>query len=167
VYPQSEVCGDGIDQNCDGKDLTQPDSYEPNNKCSSCYWISGDDPDVILYPTFDSKGYDAGGGSDLEDYFCFWSVDNFNLPFTSEHLIVELTNQPVGTDGDIFLYKGQQDCEGDKPIASSVTIGGGNEKIDWTETGGDDNGEYFVRVQNWSSSPNCGKPYKLHIQGLK
>ena len=136
------------------------------------YWIDNnggeDPPDTTLYPTFDSKGKDQSPpGHDLEDYFCFYSTDNFNLPFTAEHIKIELLNQPVGTDGDISLYKGLTECLANNAIASVVVVGGGDEKLDWQETGGGDTATYYVRVQNYSSQPNCGKPYTLKIQGLK
>jgi len=166
VYPATEVCGDGIDQDCDGKDKTQPDQYEPNNSCSKCSWLNGTDPEVTLWPTFETMGNDAGG-TDLDDYFCFTADDGFNVWPTAEHIVVELTSQPVGTDGDLMLYKGLTDCQNGKATATSVVIGGGDEKIDWSETNSDDGGTWVVRVQNWSSQPNCGKPYKLFIKGLK
>ena len=156
VWPQVEVCGDGIDQDCDGQDLKQPDQYENNNDCTSCYWISGDDPQVTLYPTFDSAGV-SEGGHDHDDYFCFYSVDNWNIPFTNEYIKLELKNQPAGGDGDLFLYRGQSDCESDSYVALSVTFGGANESIEWKESDADDTAVYYVRIQNWSSQPNCGK----------
>jgi len=163
VWPQGETCGDGIDQDCDGKDKEAPDAYEPNDSCGACQWIDGDDPETTLYPTFDSPL----GGADKDDYFCFNAVDNFNLPFTYEHIVVELKNQPLGVDGDLFLYKGSSACSADNHIASSVTIGGDPEKIDWTETSSADDGTYYVRVQNWSDKGSCYQSYTLTIKGLK
>ncbi len=166
VYPKTEICGDGIDQDCDGSDKKQPDQYEPNNSCSSCEWISGDDPVVTLYPTFDTLGGNLGG-TDTNDYFCFKGVDNFNVWPSAEHIKVTLKNQPVGVDGDLFLYKGYSNCTSGTHLKSSVTIGGANESIDWEETGGDDTDTYYVRVENWSEKASCSQPYTLEIQGLK
>ncbi len=165
-YPQSEICGDGIDQDCNGSDKTQPDQYEPNNSCSKCYWIDGDDPVVTLYPTFDTLGGNSGG-SDTDDYFCFKGVDNWNMWPTAEHIKIALKNQPAGVDGDLFLYKGYADCSAGNSVASAVTIGGANESIDWEETGEADDATYYVRVQNWSEKANCSQSYTLDIQGLK
>jgi hypothetical protein len=163
VWPSTDICGDGIDQDCNGADKDAPDQYEPNDSCAACSWISGDDPEVTLYPTLDSPQ----GGVEKDDYFCFSGNDGFNLPFTSEHIIVELKNQPLGVDGDLFLYKGASDCGAGKALKSSITIGGANEKIDWEETSSDDTAVYYVRVQNWSDKGNCTQPYTLYIKGLK
>lgn len=164
VYPQPEMCGDGIDQNCNGSaDDQLLDSYEKNNTCGSCFWLAGTDPEVTLQPTFDSPQ----GGSDPYDYFCFQANDDWDWPFTSEHIVVELTNQPYTIDGDISLFKGEADCLSGKFVASDLVIGNGNEKIDWNETGENDSGTYYVRVENYSQKGNCTQPYTLKVKGLK
>ena len=164
VYPQPEACGDGIDQNCNGAaDDQLLDSYENNDSCGDCFWLSGTDPEVSLQPTFDSPQ----GGSDPDDYFCFQANDDWDWPFTSEHIVIELTNQPGTIDGDISLYKGYADCVADASIASDLVIGNGDEKINWQETGEDDSGTYYIRVQNYSEKGNCTQPYTLKVKGLK
>ena len=160
TYPSNEVCGNGVDEDCDGDDLESPDSYESNDTCSSCFWISGDDPEVTLYGTFDTL-------DDSDDYFCFKGVDNFNVPGFGEHIKVDLTDQPVGIDADLFLYKGLSACNGGNAIASSITIGGGDEHIDWGETNGGDTETYYVRLQNYSDTGKCYQTYSLFIKGLK
>ena len=160
TYPVAEVCGNGADEDCDGEDTVNPDDYEFNDSCSSCFWISGDDPEVTLYGTFDTL-------EDSNDYFCFKGVDNFNVWPSAENVQVDLTNQPVGIDADLFLYKSLTACNSGNAIASSVTIGGSDEHIDWEETTGDDEGTYYVRLQNWSDTGKCYQPYTLFIKGLK
>lgn len=160
TYPTNEVCGNGTDEDCDGEDLVNPDDYEYNDTCSSCFWISGDDPELTLYGTFDSL-------EDSDDYFCFNAVDNFNVWPSAENIKIDLTNQPVGVDADLFLYKGSANCNSGNSLASSVTIGGGDEHIDWEETSGDDEGTYIVRLQNYSEIGKCYQPYTLFIKGLK
>ena len=159
VNPKSEICGNGLDENCDGEDDTLPDEYEKNDTCGTCYWL-GDDPDVTLFASFDNDG-------DTKDYYCFKGIDNFNLPLTGENVLVELKNQSVGVDGDLALYKGYSDCgSGSNKLATSITIGGANETIDWAEGNGDDEGTYIIEVSSWGDT-GCYKSYTLSVKGLK
>jgi hypothetical protein len=160
VYPSAEKCGNGKDEDCDGKDKTAPDTYEPNNTCSTCKWL-GTDIDKTLYGTFDHVG-------NKYDYYCFDAVDNFNLPFTSESIEVKLSKQAIGMDGDLHLYRGLADCKlgQKKALAKSVTIGGKDEELKWKETDKDDKGFYIVEVRNYGVS-GCFKYYTLSIKGLK
>lgn len=164
IYPTNEICGDGVDQNCNGNgDDDDPDEYEPNNSCGQCYMISGVDPEITLWPTLDTPK----SGSDSADYFCFEGSDDINwgLP---EHIKVQLKGQPLGIDGDLFLYQGSQNCNNNSPLASSVTVGGADESIDWTENlGNDQTDTYYIKVENWSDKGDCNSPYQLYIKGLK
>ena len=160
TYPKTEVCGNGVDENCDGGDDTLPDNYEPNNNCQACHWL-GEDPEQTLNGSFDNQ-------SDGVDYFCFSGVDNFNLPLTAEYITVALTNQTAGLDADIHLYKGYSDCEQGalSALKSSVTIGGGDENIEWKEGNGDDDGTYIIEVRNYEDA-GCYHYYTLSVKGLK
>ncbi len=169
VYPENEICGDNIDQNCNGMgDDGDPDEYENNDSCDTCYMLygtgpDGEDPETTVYPTFDS----AKGGSDPADYFCFKGADDINwgLP---EHVIIELTNQPVGIDGDVILYKGYSACSSGTATSANIVVGGGDEKIDWQENfNSPDDDTYYIKVENWSNKGNCDWPYTLFIKGLK
>lgn len=167
-WPETEICADGEDQDCDGDDLIIADQYEPNQDCESCYWL-GNDPDEVLYPTMHSVGYDSTSSAkyDPDDFFCFKGNDDiWSLP---ESIQVELIDQPVGMDGDLHLYKTLENCLNDDPIKSSMNIGGANEKISWGEAWGgpNDTAFYYVRVKNYSSTPNCYNSYTLKIKGLR
>ena len=108
-----------MDEDCNGSDLTLPDEYEPNNT-ATCYYL-GEDPNMVILPTTDNP-YDT-------DYFCFDANDSLS----SREDQVYLEDQPIGMDNDIFLYKGVDGCEANEPIASSVTIGGQDESLNWGE----------------------------------
>jgi len=160
---EPEICGNGIDEDGDGLwDDVEPDMFEPNNSCAACLWISGIDPDLYFFPTFDSPH----GGADPADYFCFEAADQADSG-QSEQIVVELEDQPQFIDGDLYLYRGFDDCAAGDYLAASITIGGGDEFIQWSETAQDDSGVYYVRIENWSESGNCYQPYSLHIDGLK
>jgi len=164
TYEQTEICGNGKDEDCDGKDLTQPDDYEPNNTCGSCKHL-GTDPNTFetgaIYGSFDTA-------DDEFDYFCLTAHDGNSVPGFDEHIKVELTNQLGGIDADIHLYKGLANCQAGQTMAldKSVTIGGGDESIDWAgSTGTEDGGEYYIEVRNYEAS-GCSTSYKLHINGF-
>ena len=160
VYPESlDVCGNGLDEDCNGFDDVLPDNYESNNTCGTCTWL-GTDPDVELNPSFDNSG-------DKVDYFCFEGVDSGFNPF--EAVQIELSGQSVGLDADIFLYDSVEDCQAghEEAVAKSVTIGGANESIDWGEgflTG--NSATFVVEVRNYGDA-GCYKYYTLMVKGLK
>ena len=55
-------------------------------------------------------------------------------------------------DNDIFLYKGVDGCEANEPIASSVTIGGQDESLNWGEASlSSDDGLYIIRVEPYEA----------------
>jgi hypothetical protein len=158
VYSQSEICGDGLDQDCNGSDMTLPDEYEPNDSCADCKWL-GKDPNVTLYPTMDNV-------NDKNDFYCFKGEDNTSL--LPETIIVEVKDQPFGMDVDIHLYKGLSNCNGgvSGAIKKSVTFGGDDEKIVWQESfASTETDTFYVQVISYEQE-YCYKPYTLKINGM-
>jgi len=158
VYPEDEICGNGIDEDCSGADMTLPDNYENNNTCNDCHWLGEDPENEVVFPTTDHP-------TDV-DYFCFEALDGTNV-FGEETITVTLTDQPAGVDNDLYLYKGYTDCQSNNYIGASLTDGSADESITWPETSGSDEGVYIIKVEPWlTSSGNCYIPYKLKVNGL-
>jgi hypothetical protein len=160
IYPASETCGNGIDEDCNGADLTAPDEYETaagNNTCATCYWL-GTDPDVTIYPTIDNP-------LDTDDYFCFQGNDGTSV--LPESISVKVSGQPPFMDVDLHLYRGLANCESSNSLDSSVTIGNDDEEVYWQESfATSETDTYYVKVSNWGDS-SCYLPYTLKVKGLK
>jgi hypothetical protein len=159
VDPRAEVCGDALDQDCDGAADRRADRYEPNDTCGTCEPLPGTDPDTIVTASHDSV-------SDADDYFCFSTTDDFSVPGFQEHIRVRLEDVPNGMDLDIFLYASEADCRAGRALGSSTAAGSADESIDWTEgLNVDDGGRKVVRVKRFVGF-NCGASYRLSIDGL-
>jgi hypothetical protein len=161
VFGTGEICGNGVDEDCDGEDMTNPDDFEPNDSCIMCTWL-GEDVDVVKEGSFDNEDDDV-------DYFCFLGTDDsppLLWPWYSEDITVELTGQTVGMDADLHLYRGYTACESNSPIASSVTIGPDDESMSWEETNDPDTDTYIIRVKNYAAS-DCWGGYTLTVKGLE
>ena len=175
VYPQEEICGNDLDENCNGQLERNPDEYENNNTCRSCTLLNMTNPDnVNMRASIDSI-------DDTWDYYCFYVDDGFSL-FAS-HIVLELTNIPNEADLDLFLYQGKEgdglsseeaayrNCENDVRLESSTLGRGQDESIDWTERvgwGADDSGLYIIGIQAFGNqSYSCYENYNLYVHGLR
>jgi hypothetical protein len=153
----AEICGDGIDQDCDGRDTRLPDEWETNDTCEQAKMIGTVDPNMSIFATFDSV-------ADSYDYFKISVTDSW-VP--GEILYVSLTSIPTGHDYDLYLYKGLTNCRAGSALAYSNETGNDSEYIFWTEpAGGDDGGTYYIRVVRYRGQ-SCTMPYELFVNGLR
>jgi hypothetical protein len=151
-----EVCGDGIDQDCDGNDQRMPDGYEPNDTCGACTLLPGTDLDVTISASFDSV-------DDPVDCFKFNADDSNSY---QEVIFLQLTEIPANNDYDLYLYANEADCNARVPLASSTALGALPEQLEWGEAfGASDSGTYYIRVVRFAGQ-SCTQGYRLLIRGL-
>jgi hypothetical protein len=148
-----DVCGSGIDSDCDGMTLRAPSMYEPNDTCGEGWPIPGTNPSVTLTPRFDSV-------EDSYDFFKLVFDDTISYP---QHIQITMDQIPMGHDYDLFLYASYDACQSMMPIASSTHDGNAPEMIDWAESFGTcDSGTYYIRVARISGY-SCTESYRLVI----
>ena len=162
---ESEICGDGIDQDCDGSDLRMPDSFEPNDSCGLCKYLTAtvDPQSESISASFDSVNDDI-------DCFRFDARDNRSF-FGPESISVDLTDIPMGHDYDVYLYRDRAAClnhgtQQAQPLAYSSATSNMPESLRWTEQlGVDDSGVYYIIVRRFAGS-SCTESYTLTVNGL-
>ncbi|MCB9645928.1 MAG: hypothetical protein H6730_04920 [Deltaproteobacteria bacterium] len=154
---EAEICGDGVDQDCDGADLRNPDGWEPNDDCSQCRLVQPEpDPDLRISARFDSV-------DDQVDCFRFVADDS---AYYREYIELRLTDIPAGNDYDLYLYESQSKCQARDALAVSDAAGNASESISYGESfGTSDSGTYFIRVVRYSGW-SCDEDYALVINGL-
>ncbi len=160
VGPSPEVCGNRLDEDCDGRVIRRPDGWEDNDDCGACYLIEdgAEDPNVFLRGTIDYFG-------DV-DYFCFNGVDN--LGFGNEEITITLEDIPAGNDYDIYLYRNEEECRARNELASSIDFGNNDEEIVWGEQFNfDDDSTYIVEVRSLGDDHSCEQEYRLTVNGLR
>ena len=158
VFASGELCGNGVDEDCNGFDLTRPDQFEFNDTCGTAFSLGTDPDGRVVQPTFDSVEFD------VDDYFFFNGVDNFS---SGEEVVATLTNMPAGMDLDLFLYKGLSNCQSGTTISASQGTGN-TETVRFDEAfGTSDDDIFYVRVKNFSAAASCFQPYTLTVTGLR
>lgn len=179
--PDPEICGNDFDENCDGVVEYNPDNYEPNNDCSSCTLLSGDDDPVgQLEARIDRNG-------DV-DYYCFWGDDALSVPFVlDESIEIRLTSIPDGSDYDVYLYQGLGSDDAERRqnavdncvnnnelnrrdengnLLEGYNSGNASESISWDERiPGNDTGFYIIKVKGIYGA-SCSQEYTLSYDGL-
>jgi hypothetical protein len=153
----AEICGDGIDQDCDGFDTRMPDAWEPNDTCTACRLLSTDtDPNVFVNARFDNV-------FDNTDCYSFTASDSLDM----ESIAITLENIPEGHDYDVYLYRNYEDCESRTWLARGINNENADENVRWDERFFlDDGGTYYVRVTRFTGH-SCTENYRLTVNGLR
>jgi hypothetical protein len=158
VTPSPEICGNLIDEDCDGDVLREFDFYEFNDSCANCTMLTSRYPfNAQLYATIDSV-------NDV-DYYCFNLVDrSSNIFIRNESLSIHLLNIPIGQNYDVHVYRSNENCINDERLASSMGTGNSefiqlNREFHHSR---DESDLYYIKVFP-TSGYECGDSYALTI----
>lgn len=159
-----EVCGDGVDNDCDGILVNRPDQYEPNNTCGNAANL-GEDPDVVIRPTMDSV-------DDRFDYFWFRGKDNTNAGCVfgdREEIQIDLLSQPAGVQLRMRVFLEQDSCNAAiREFRDGVGDCGGHPCFRFEEScGTDEDGNYYIQIEKIGDGYNCDATYELRVKGLR
>jgi hypothetical protein len=159
-----EVCGDGVDNNCDGIEVNRPDQYEPNNSCGSAANL-GEDPDIVIRPSMDSV-------DDRFDHFWFRGKDNFTAGCAfggGEEIEIDLRNPPPGVELRMRVFLEQPSCNaGLSEFRDGVRDCGGHPCFRFEEDCVvDEDGNYYIQVEKIGDGYNCDATYELRVKGLR
>ena len=178
VGPRPEVCGSGIDEDCNGEQDLRPDPLETrggdmnNDACQRCILLNRRNSDGQVIPDLENETVNGTiDRLDDVDYYCFDTDDNASAcaPLVGgfcEDINVYLTNIPNGTNYDIRLYKDLASCVANRPLKSSTKGGNADEEISWREDGfSEDGGRYYIKVYS-TGGYSCDENYTLRVDGL-
>jgi len=181
VYPSPELCGNLVDEDCNGVVERNLDVIEQmngsNDTCRTCYRFNFN---LNQETTRTINRYIEGGSIDSvgdEDYYCFIYDDSIET--SRRWLSVELTEIPAGHDYDIYLYQAlslpfdesaphlYDSCEANNYIASSTRGSNEDDILTWQDRGSgqDDTGLYILKVVPVDEeSYSCNETYKLKFR---
>ena len=173
VEPAEEICGNGVDEDCDGQDLVVLDMYDSastNDTCGTCTMLNNGDADpenLSVEGTIHSAGD--------QDFYCFVAEDSISLnplPGSGEVISIGLSGIGDGRDYDVFLYRNQEECAANNPLATGIAGAGRDEAVEWGEErcprGCDDSGTFIIEIRPiGANSYSCEAPYTMTLTGLR
>ena len=122
-----------------------PDTYEPNDDASQ--------PNTTA---FGSYGSSSSSGS-ISSYLTSNSdVDHYGF-LVSQNGTIQLDLSSLPDDYDLELWRVGQSPS----VASSATIGSGDEQIVYNHTGGA--ASYYIKVYSYQDNYDCSDPYNLAL----
>ena len=171
VDPAEPVCGDAVDQDCDGDvdEFRNPcrncgDQYEAGQSCRRCFTVremGAPQAYVSIDATIDTL--------DDEDFYCAYFVDD--LRAIEETLTITLsTGGEMGSRASyrLDLYRDATACARDIPLVSMQAGGGASRVAFYSEDSNDlmqpprdDSGMYILKVS--ANTANCEDPYLLRV----